>query len=65
MDGYMECTLSGPKLWQSYVSVNQSFADAIRDVYVDKDIIWVHDYQLLLLPSQLRIALPNAKVLQI
>jgi trehalose 6-phosphate synthase complex regulatory subunit len=59
----MDSVLSLPRLWQNYIAVNQSFADAIRDVYEDGDVIWVHDYHLLLLPSQVRTALPHAKVI--
>lgn len=33
---------------------NNSFADAVMKVYKPGDIVWVHDYQLLLLPEILR-----------
>ncbi len=49
-------------LWESYVSVNQKFCDEILKYAHEEDIIWVHDYQLLLLPEMLRKALPKATI---
>ncbi|CAM9863123.1 unnamed protein product, partial [Phaeothamnion confervicola] len=49
-------------LWQAYRAVNQTFADAIQDLYRDGDLIWVHDYHLLMLPQMLRALLPGAKI---
>ncbi|KAI9478471.1 MAG: glycosyltransferase family 20-domain-containing protein [Benjaminiella poitrasii] len=48
--------------WEDYVKVNQIFADeAIRN-YQEGDIIWVHDYHLMLVPQMIRDVLPNAPV---
>ncbi len=43
-----------PGAWQRYVDVNQRFADAIVEVARPGDTIWVHDYQLALVPQMLR-----------
>ncbi|HQT24711.1 MAG: bifunctional alpha,alpha-trehalose-phosphate synthase (UDP-forming)/trehalose-phosphatase [Sphingobacteriales bacterium 17-39-43] len=40
--------------WDFYQSVNQKFRDAILDVAEPGDTIWIHDYQLLLLPGMVR-----------
>lgn len=40
--------------WKSYQRVNQKFCDAIVQHIEPGDTIWVHDYQLLLLPALLR-----------
>ncbi|MEE8312014.1 MAG: trehalose-6-phosphate synthase, partial [Candidatus Binatia bacterium] len=40
--------------WEAYRKVNQAFADAILEVVEDGDRIWIHDYQLMLLPDMLR-----------
>ncbi|HWM84770.1 MAG TPA: bifunctional alpha,alpha-trehalose-phosphate synthase (UDP-forming)/trehalose-phosphatase [Kofleriaceae bacterium] len=40
--------------WQRYVDVNQRFADAIAERARPGDTIWVHDYQLALVPQMLR-----------
>lgn len=42
-------------LWQAYVSVNKIFADKVMEVISpDEDIVWVHDYHLMILPTFLR-----------
>ncbi|WP_394844431.1 bifunctional alpha,alpha-trehalose-phosphate synthase (UDP-forming)/trehalose-phosphatase [Pendulispora brunnea] len=48
--------------WDSYRRVNQRFADAVIAQYREDDLIWVHDYQLTLVPGILRKALPRAKI---
>jgi len=48
---YSEFELSS---WETYVSVNQKFADAILKEATDDDIVWVHDYQLMLVPQMVR-----------
>ncbi|KAJ7784837.1 glycosyltransferase family 20-domain-containing protein [Mycena maculata] len=42
--------------FKQYVAVNQRFADAIIANYQDGDIIWIHDYHLMLLPAMLRVS---------
>jgi trehalose-6-phosphate synthase len=34
--------------------MNQSFADRISEIYQPGDVVWVHDYQLMVLPCLLR-----------
>ncbi len=48
--------------WDSYVAANQRFCDAVLAEARDGDTIWIHDYQLMLLPAMLRAALPNARI---
>ncbi|HEY0137858.1 MAG TPA: trehalose-6-phosphate synthase, partial [Nannocystis sp.] len=48
--------------WDSYMRVNARFADAVAEKYEPGDVIWVQDYQLLLLPQLLRERLPEAKI---
>lgn len=40
--------------WDSYEKVNQKFCDAILSVLEPGDKIWVHDYQLMLVPQMIR-----------
>jgi trehalose 6-phosphate synthase complex regulatory subunit len=42
--------------------VNQDFADKIVKNYKRGDVIWVHDYHLLLVPSMVRQKLPDAQI---
>ncbi|KAL7682925.1 putative glycosyl transferase, family 20, HAD-superfamily hydrolase, subfamily IIB, HAD superfamily [Plasmopara halstedii] len=37
--------------WQAYANVNQLFAHKICELYEQGDVVWVHDYHLLLTPS--------------
>lgn len=48
--------------WDAYVAVNQQFKTAILEVAEPGDIIWIHDYQLLLLPQMLRDEMPDATI---
>ncbi|KAI5793704.1 glycosyltransferase family 20-domain-containing protein [Peziza echinospora] len=40
--------------WRDYLQFNIAFADKIMEIYKPGDIVWVHDYQLLLVPKILR-----------
>ncbi|WP_339874461.1 bifunctional alpha,alpha-trehalose-phosphate synthase (UDP-forming)/trehalose-phosphatase [uncultured Algoriphagus sp.] len=51
-----------PEHWEAYVRVNQKFCDAILKKAGPDDTIWIHDYQLMLLPQMLREVLPNATI---
>src|SRR5919112_594045 len=48
--------------WDAYAEVNERFADVVAQHYRPGDLIWVHDYQLLLLPDLLRKRLPDARI---
>ncbi|KAL8415059.1 hypothetical protein RB594_006043 [Gaeumannomyces avenae] len=48
--------------WKYYVNVNQAFADKIVRNWKRGDVIWVHDYHLLLVPGMVRKKLPDAKI---
>jgi trehalose 6-phosphate synthase/phosphatase len=48
--------------WDAYRRVNQLFADTIAREYRPGDTIWVHDYQLMLLPKLLRDRVPSARI---
>jgi trehalose 6-phosphate synthase/phosphatase len=48
--------------WDEYRSVNARFADTVVRHYHPGDLIWIHDYHFLLLPSLLRERLPDARI---
>lgn len=48
--------------WKYYEKVNQIFAENIAKDYKDGDVVWVHDYHLMLVPSMLRKLIPTAKI---
>jgi trehalose 6-phosphate synthase/phosphatase len=45
--------------WKTYQNVNKEFAKAVLQVADKDDLIWVHDYQLMLLPMMIRRKLPD------
>ncbi|KAH6989494.1 family 20 glycosyltransferase [Ilyonectria sp. MPI-CAGE-AT-0026] len=45
--------------WADYYRMNQKFANKIIEIYKPGDIVIVHDYFLMLLPSMLRQRVPN------
>ena len=51
-----------PGWWEAYREVNQRFADKVLSIAREGDIVWVHDYQLLLLPAMLRKASPTLRI---
>jgi trehalose 6-phosphate synthase/phosphatase len=50
------------KGWDAYVEANRLFCHAVVDCYQPGDLVWVHDYHLMLLPQMLRTALPDAAI---
>ncbi|WP_308461653.1 trehalose-6-phosphate synthase [Hymenobacter sp. NBH84] len=48
--------------WDAYVAVNEKFCQAVLALAGPDDTIWVHDYQLLLLPEMLRRERPEATI---
>ncbi|WP_257669337.1 bifunctional alpha,alpha-trehalose-phosphate synthase (UDP-forming)/trehalose-phosphatase [Parapedobacter tibetensis] len=48
--------------WEIYKRVNEKFRDIILQYVQPNDTIWIHDYQLLLLPGLLRTSLPEATI---
>jgi trehalose 6-phosphate synthase/phosphatase len=53
---------SKKEFFEAYKSANQKFADKIVSILKDDDIVWVHDYQLMLLPQMIRKKKPNATI---
>jgi trehalose 6-phosphate synthase/phosphatase len=48
--------------YKAYREVNKLFCTEISKHWHENDVIWVHDYQLLLLPQMIRKTLPGALV---
>ncbi|KAI9323710.1 glycosyltransferase family 20-domain-containing protein [Dichotomocladium elegans] len=48
--------------WEDYKAVNQLFADTIVQQYQPGNIIWIHDYHLLLVPEMVRKVIPDAVI---
>lgn len=48
--------------WINYKKVNVAFCDAILEIIKPDDIIWIHDYHLMLLPKLIRDKVPDASI---
>src|SRR5690606_19934233 len=48
--------------WKGYREVNEKFAEEVLEHSGSKDLIWVHDYHLMLLPDLLKKERPSLKV---
>lgn len=48
--------------WEAYEQANQAFTDAALELVEPGDWIWVHDYQLMLVPEMLRKQAPNLRI---
>jgi len=51
-----------PDDFEAYVRVNQLFADKLVELYQPGDVLWVHDYQLMLVPQMVRRHQPEATI---
>ncbi len=48
--------------WEAYQRVNRRFADAVVAQYQPGDVVWVHDYHLMLVPGMVRERCPEAQI---
>jgi trehalose 6-phosphate synthase/phosphatase len=51
-----------PEGWAAYVAANRRFRDAVLEHLGPDDLVWVHDYHLMLLPRLIRDVAPEARV---
>ena len=59
---FTQYTAYSDDYWQTYQKVNKQFADAIFEIIQPDDMVWVHDYQLLLLPALIRQRYSNLSI---
>ncbi len=52
--GLEEQSRTEPTFWPMYQQVNGKFADSLAAIHRPGDLIWIHDYQLLLVGEELR-----------
>jgi len=50
------------RTFDDYKRVNERFAEAVLAQYRDGDLVWMHDYQLMLVPELVRRARPGARI---
>lgn len=59
---FLEYTNFEENEWEAYKRVNEKFAEVVLDNLNDGDTVWVHDYQLLLLPQLIKDQKPNTTI---
>lgn len=59
---FQEKTEHDLKTWERYKKVNQKFYESTRPYIEEDSIIWIHDYQLMLLPAIIRKHHPFVKI---
>jgi trehalose 6-phosphate synthase/phosphatase len=59
---FMEYAEYERPLWEAYERVNQKFCEEIIKHAEPGDTLWVHDYQLMMLPQMIRDRLENANI---
>jgi trehalose 6-phosphate synthase/phosphatase len=48
--------------WDAYEAANERFAEVVAERHRPGDLVWVHDYQLMLVPELLRRRVPGARI---
>ena len=59
---FSEYTIFDETYWKSYKEVNQIFCEVIVPQLTKDDIVWIHDYQLMLLPQMIRERMPEVEI---
>ncbi len=59
---FMEYTNFEQQEWEAYKRVNEKFAEVVLENLEDGDTVWVHDYQLLLLPQLIKDKKPETTI---
>ena len=51
-----------PENWEAYTKVNEIYAETICKYATPKDILWIHDYHLMLVPHLVRKKIPDISI---
>jgi trehalose 6-phosphate synthase/phosphatase len=62
LHGFTQYATYDRNSWRAYEKVNGVFADSVLEIAEPEDMVWVHDYHLMLLPSLLRKKHPNMAI---
>jgi len=55
-------TVYQANFWEQYKHVNEVFCETLLDVVRQGDLVWIHDYHLMLLPRMLKARAPHLPV---
>ncbi len=59
---FTEYTTYNDEMWKAYQEVNFKFFQAVEEHLREDDMVWVHDYQLMLLPAMIRAKFPSISI---
>ncbi len=59
---FTQYTTYREEYWDMYQAVNAKFAEVVNDLIQPGDLVWVHDYQLMLLPKMIREKHPDVSL---
>ena len=59
---FTEYTTYNDEMWAAYQEVNYKFFQAVEEHLREDDMVWVHDYQLMLLPALIRDRFPKVSI---
>ena len=59
---FVQYAIYEKKFWQRYKEVNEKFCDEILKIADPDDVIWIHDYHLMLLPKLIRDRMPDVQI---
>ncbi len=59
---FNQFTVYDESMWKAYQKVNRKFAKEMEPIIEPGDTVWIHDYQLLLLPNMIREIMPNSTI---
>jgi trehalose 6-phosphate synthase/phosphatase len=62
LHGFITRVVFEPDTWHAYRDANERFADAVLARLRPTDLVWVHDYQLMLVPRLVRERSPEARI---
>ena len=59
---FIEFSRFDEKYWDSYVEINKKFSEIVINNTEKGDIVWIHDYQLLLCPKMIKDIRPDVTI---
>ncbi len=59
---FTQFTKYNEDFWEAYKKVNEKFLAVLQRHLKPNDLVWIHDYQLMLLPGMVRKAFPNQSI---
>jgi trehalose 6-phosphate synthase/phosphatase len=62
LHGFPTRVVFAPESWPAYLDANERFADAVARHVRPADLVWAHDYQLMLVPELVRQRVPDARI---